>query len=219
MGLECAGACFSDGGVVPEMVWVGSFSNTHIGPYPESLGEGSAFEKAFGDIPGSCWWRTPFLKDSHAQAIRRITKLFIFPPMIKGEAGRRVNPATPLEKVLGPHTHLTAVSLLRGFSVSTEQRFTFQGPPPPRHYVMLLLGRTDHTCQSAAPMSLELGTLYLMGKKKGAIVTIYTIRAKTGISLAFGLLPPEKMSFFPWSLAMPSPQAEKDGKIDLCIKK
>lgn len=158
MGLECAGVCFSDGGVVPEMVWVGSFSNTHIGPYPESLGEGSAFEKAFGDIPGSCWWRTPFLKDSHAQAIRRITKLFIFPPMIKGEAGRRVNPATPLEKVLGPHTHLTAVSLLRGFSVSTEQRFTFQGPPPPRHYVMLLLGRTDHTCQSAAPMSLELGT-------------------------------------------------------------
>lgn len=49
MGLECAGVCFSDGGVVPEMVWVGSFSNTHIGPYPESLGEGSAFEKAFGD--------------------------------------------------------------------------------------------------------------------------------------------------------------------------
>lgn len=55
VGLECAEARFSDGGgvgVVPEMVWVGSFSNTHIGPYPRSLGEGNAFEKALGYIPG-----------------------------------------------------------------------------------------------------------------------------------------------------------------------
>lgn len=40
------------GGVAPDMVWVRSFPNTLIRPYPGSLGEGSAFEKALGDSPG-----------------------------------------------------------------------------------------------------------------------------------------------------------------------
>lgn len=70
------------------------------------------------------------MKDSHAQAIRRITKLFIFPPMIKGEAGRRVNPATPLEKVLGPHTPNSCVFTKGVFCFNRAAIYLPRAPTP-----------------------------------------------------------------------------------------
>lgn len=74
------------------------FQYTHQAP-PQNLGRQEALgEGQWGPPPPGPWLvGAPFLSDSHAQAIRRVTKLFIFPPVVREEdAGSRENPAVPL---------------------------------------------------------------------------------------------------------------------------
>lgn len=84
------------------------------------------------------------MKDFHAQAIRRTTKLFIFPPMIrKDDAGSRENPAILRVIIPGPHTNLTGCVFTKGGFLFNRQQFTF--PVLPKALCHAALGRIDHT--------------------------------------------------------------------------
>lgn len=110
--------------MVPEMVWVGGFSDLHTGSQSRTLRQ-----RLWGTFPGHLIVGNPFLKDFHAQAIQRITKLFIFPPMIrKDDAGSRENPAILLVIIWG-HTQTTGCVFTKGFFCFHGQQFTFQVLP------------------------------------------------------------------------------------------
>lgn len=119
-------------GMVPEMVWVGDFSNLH-----------TLRQRPWGTFPGHLIVGNPFLKDFHAQAIRRITKLFIFPPTIRKDvAGSRENPAILLVIIWG-HTQTTGCAFTKGFFCFHGQQFTFQVLPKALYHAAL--GRIYHT--------------------------------------------------------------------------